>query len=172
VKASAPLACLLALLGAAHNAHTDANLVGHWRWWDQPGRGDRFVSRTPSLIYADSYLMVYFDARKKCAPFLALAFEPANPEARTPTEHAAGQHLEVRVDDTEPVFFRTAVSARAGNQHYVIHPLPPRLLDAIAAGTRLLVRASFAPQIDAFSLRGSAVSIRHQRDLCLSHALP
>jgi hypothetical protein len=54
----------------------------------------------------------------------------------------------------------------------VIHPLPPRLLDAIAAGTRLLVRASFAPQIDAFSLRGSAISIRRQRDLCLSHAVP
>jgi hypothetical protein len=171
VKTFAHLACLLALLGAAHNARADANLEGHWRWWDQPGRGDRYVSRTPSLIYADSYLMVYFDARKKCAPFLALAFEPANPEAQLPSDHA-GQQLEVRVDDTEPVLFRTAVSARAGKQNYVIHPLPPRLLDAIAAGTRLLVRASFAPQIDAFSLRGSAISIRRQQDLCLSHPAP
>jgi hypothetical protein len=162
-------AALLVLIAATQGVGADANLEGHWRWWDQPGRGERFIARTPSLIFADSFLLVYFDARKNCAPFLALAFEPANPQDRPPAEYALGQQLEVRVDDAEPVRFLTAVSARAGNQHYVVHPLSPNLLEAISAGTRLLARAAFAPQTDLFSLRGSAVSLRRQRALCRDH---
>lgn len=149
----------------ATGVHADANLEGHWRWWDQPGPGGRYISRTPSLVFSDSYLLVYFDAAKQCAPFLALAFHPANPDPALP-DLVASQQIEVRVDNSPPLLFRSAVSARAGEQLYFVHPLPPTLLESIAAGERLLARSTLAPQIDVFSLRGSAVSIRNQRDLC------
>lgn len=161
------LLCVSAILFAiaCQAISADANLEGSWRWWDQPGRGERYIARTPSLVFSDSYLMVYFDGRKNCAPFLALAFQPANTDERLQSM-TAGQQIEVRIDTSEPILFRTAVAARSGDQIYFVHPIPASLVDAILSGHRMLARTTLAPQIDVFSLNGSGISIRHQQELC------
>ena len=160
-----PSLCAILIAFAYPKASANANREGDWRWWDQPSRGDRYIARTPSLVFKDSYLTVYFDGKKNCAPFLALAFRPANPD-KSIDSLLEGQQIEVRVDQSKPILFRTAVGARSGDQLYFLHPLPENLLEAISAGNRLLARSTLAPQIDVFSLSGSAASIRKQQELC------
>lgn len=160
-----PSLCVILTVIACQQAGANANRQGDWRWWDEPGRGNLYIARTPSLVFQDSYLTVYFDGKKNCAPFLALAFHPANPD-KSIASLIEGQQIEVRVDQLKPILFRTAVAAPSGDQLYFLHPLPENLLDAIAAGNRLLARSTLAPQIDVFSLNGSAASIRKQQELC------
>lgn len=156
------------LLQAPSASLADSRLEGDWRVWDQPGRGARFIARTPSLVFIDSHLSIYFDAGRHCAPFLALTFHPANPEPPAIDTRTVYQ-IEIRVDEAAPIRLRSAVAARVEPLVHVIHPIPATLLDAIATGSRMIARATLAPQIDAFSLRGSAQSIRRQRALCQHH---